>query len=56
MPFQNVDADFDNSAYGLIDLGNASPHKSSERFLFLWVILQALAYIGMIQSTSRAEV
>jgi hypothetical protein len=44
-----LDADFDSSAYGLIDLGEASPDISGERWLFLWVILQALVNIGMVQ-------
>lgn len=44
-----VDGDFDDKAYGLIDLGDASPDKCRERWLFLWVIIQALVDIGMIK-------
>jgi len=44
-----LDADFDSSAYGLIDLGEASPDKCRERWVFVWVIIQALVDIGMIQ-------
>jgi hypothetical protein len=48
-----VDSDFDSSGYGLIDRGPASPDKSSERWLFLWVILQALADVGILQHGNR---
>ncbi len=44
-----IDTDFDQSGYSLIDLGDASPDKSRERWLFLWVIIQSLIDIGMIQ-------
>ena len=46
---QCVDPDFDQSGYSLIDLGDAPNDKSRERWLFLWVIIQALIDIGMIQ-------
>ena len=46
-----IDSDFDHSSYGLIELGEACPDKSCERWLFLWVILQALIDIGMIQTS-----
>jgi hypothetical protein len=48
-----VDSDFDSSGYGLIDLGPAAPDKSRERWLFLWVILQALADVGILQHGNR---
>jgi len=42
-----VDSDFDSSGYGLIDLGPVST-AASERWLFVWVLLQALMDAGMI--------
>lgn len=52
---QCVDPDFDQSGYGLIDLGDAPNEQNRERWLFLWVIIQALVDIGMIQPLGQGR-
>jgi hypothetical protein len=44
----HVDPDFDSSGYGLVDFGVSGTELTAERWLLLWVILQALVDIGMI--------